>query len=104
MTLRQQRMKINNEVAYLQQQLSAKQKELAAIDKRIALEDKVPNVSDHALIRYLERVMGFDLNQVREKMLSTTVYSAIEAGADAVSIDNIKFVVKDKTIVTTVGK
>jgi hypothetical protein len=104
MKLRQQRMNINNEVAYLQQQLSIKQKELAVLDKRIALEDKAVTVSDHALVRYLERAMGFNLNQIRDKMLSDTVRDAIEAGASGVSIDNVKFVVKDKTIITTLDK
>lgn len=59
-------------------------------------------VSDHALVRYMERVMGYDMNQVRNLILTDEVKSFIKAGACTIKKDGYTLRVVDNTIVTVV--
>jgi len=59
----------------------------------------VAHVTDHAVLRYLERVKGVDIDAVRVE-LGHIVDKAIEAGAGAAVIDGVKYILNDKTIVT----
>lgn len=60
-----------------------------------------PIVSDHALLRYLERVKGVDVESIKSEMLTPTVRMAINAGAQAVKLGcGAKIVIKGATIVT----
>lgn len=68
----------------------------------VAKEAAEPRVSDHAVIRYLERKHGFDFDGVRAEILTPDRVAAIRAGATSIRHDGIKFVVKDGVIVTTV--
>ena len=62
---------------------------------------KKPKVSDHAVIRYLERRYNVDIEAIKDEMLTPQVCTAIRAGAEAISVNNIKFMVCNHTIVTT---
>ena len=63
------------------------------------------SVSDHAIIRYLERVGGFDINQLRQQ-IGIRVSDAAKSGASAVLVDGFEFVIRrdesGKLVVTTV--
>jgi hypothetical protein len=39
-------------------------------------------VSDHAVIRFFERAMGFDIEQVRERIVTNSLNDAIKATGD----------------------
>lgn len=56
-------------------------------------------VTDHALIRYIERVLGHDLDDIRDE-IATRVERAAEIGAEAVIVDGFRFVVDNKKVVT----
>jgi hypothetical protein len=58
-------------------------------------------VSDHALIRYLERVMDVPVEQIRADMLTDTVLQAMALNASSVHGDGFKFVIDNFTLVTT---
>ena len=58
-------------------------------------------VSDHALIRYLERVQGFDLERFR-KEISEIVTGAARAGATQVSHSGFTYCIRDSSTVTTI--
>lgn len=62
-----------------------------------------PRVSDHALLRYLERVHGADVEKARRAVMTDAVRDAILAGASGVTVDGVKFIVKNLTIVTAVN-
>jgi hypothetical protein len=47
-------------------------------------------VSDHALVRYLERVGGFDLSKLRQE-LGTRVADAAKAGATTVTMEGFAY-------------
>lgn len=59
-------------------------------------------VSDHALLRYIERVNGIDFDDARRSILTPTVVEAIRAGAKRVRVDGMVYIIKDKTIVTII--
>lgn len=57
-------------------------------------------VTDHAVLRYLERVKGMDIDAIRREILTPGVVASIKAGATAVIISGTRFQVTDGTIVT----
>lgn len=70
-------------------------------------------VSDHAVLRWLERAHGIDLEPVRSMIAGKTM-NAAELGAAAVCIDSVRYVLRDvseflegdrvETVVTTTLK
>ncbi|MCA3456576.1 MAG: hypothetical protein IOC92_02580 [Rhodobacter sp.] len=61
-------------------------------------------VSDHAVLRYLERVGGFDIERLRRE-IARRVETAVQAGACGVVVDGWSFRIKDGPhgpVVTTV--
>lgn len=61
----------------------------------------VPRVSDHALLRYIERVKGVDLDAMRAGILTPEITAAIQVGATRVKIEGVTFVIEGNVIVTT---
>lgn len=67
--------------------------------------DLVPRVSDHALVRFLERACGFELGPLRtaiQASLNRAVQAAGEIGSNefTVSADGLLYVVRNGTLVT----
>ena len=58
------------------------------------------HVTDHALIRYLERHHGFDLDKYRRELMTKTVREAIRAGATSVKMKGGTLVLRGSTVVT----
>jgi hypothetical protein len=58
-------------------------------------------VTDHALVRYMERVIGLPVEQIRAEMLTDTVLQAMSMNASSVSGDGFKLVIDNFSIVTT---
>lgn len=61
-----------------------------------------PRLSDHALLRYLERVKGVDVKAVRQEIMSRSVIEAIQGGATAVIINGRKMPVSSAGVIITV--
>jgi len=61
-----------------------------------------PKVSDHALVRYLERAKNVDIEALRREILTPERESAIRSGARKIKVDNISFIVRDQVVVTTI--
>ncbi len=59
-----------------------------------------PTVTDHALLRYIERVHGVDIEAIRSAILTPAVVTAIKAGAAAVRSDECRYTIKDMAVVT----
>lgn len=57
-------------------------------------------VSDHALVRYMQRVKRFDMDAVREEILTPDRIIAIENGCTSIKIDGVSFKVMDGVVVT----
>lgn len=59
-----------------------------------------PRVTDHAVLRYIERVLGFDVDAIRDRIMSKTVRDAIRSHAEAVTIDGYRYAIKAGAVVT----
>jgi hypothetical protein len=59
-------------------------------------------VSDHAVIRYLERARCIDIDAIRSEILTPDRIRAIENGATRIKVGRFEFLVIDRTIVTII--
>lgn len=58
----------------------------------------VRGVSDHAVVRYLERVIGFDIDALRARIMTPTIERAIRSGVARVRIPEGVVVVREGMI------
>ena len=90
----------------MQKELSTAQHDLQeanlVLQKIEKLESLNPRVSDHAVIRYMERKLGQDFDDIRKIILTDEVKDAINAGAKSIKFDGMKLRVKDKCITTVI--
>lgn len=63
------------------------------------MKKPVAHVTDHAVLHYLERVKGIDIDAVRVE-LGHVVDKAIEMGAGAAVVDGVKYILEARTVVT----
>ena len=61
-------------------------------------------VTDHALIRWIERVNGFNMDQFRQAIVDQGLYAALKSGATCYTRDGVEYVIKDGRIVTVIAK
>lgn len=61
------------------------------------------DVSDHALVNYLERIKGMDLETIR-RQIGRTVQDGIEKGANGVISEGIVYRLQDNAVVTIARK
>lgn len=59
-----------------------------------------PRVTDHAVLRYIERVYGVDVDHLRSLIMTDLVRNAILAGATKVKSDGFVYVLGDNAVVT----
>ena len=75
---------------------------LAEVERRSRPAEDV-HITDHALLRYVERVFGIDVDAVRREILTDGVAKCIELGASTITVKGIQFRVKDRSIVTVIA-
>lgn len=63
-----------------------------------------PRMSDHALLRYIERIMEIDVEALRLEVMTDSVKSALKMGASGVTVNGVKMVAKDGVIVTVLSE
>ena len=81
-----------------------------AVDYVCSLERKIlaetirqqPHISDHALVRILERVYGIDIAALKRKVLSDQDRIFIGLGATKIKKGRHYFVIKGKAVVTVI--
>lgn len=59
-----------------------------------------PHVSDHAVVRWLERIQGVDVDAIRERILDPKVRAACEIGATGIKIDGFEYVIERGSVIT----
>ena len=59
-----------------------------------------PQVSDHALLRWLQRRYGLDVEAERRKIDRLTD-AAVRIGATTVKVEGVQFVIKGGRVITT---
>lgn len=70
---------------------------------KLNTKNETPFVSDHAVLRYLERKKGMNIKKIRNEILTPDVESAIRAGALSITIDGMKFAIINKVITTCIN-
>ena len=72
------------------------------VNRQIKVSRKPLTISDHALIRYLERSVGVNTDEIRQSILDT-IGSVSKLGNGKFPIgDGIRAVVKDRVVVTII--
>jgi len=61
-----------------------------------------PRVSDHAVLRYIERTKGYDVEAVRREILTPEVCAALRAGASAYTVNGVSFKAHNGTLTTVI--
>lgn len=56
-------------------------------------------VTDHAVLRYLERAHGLDIEAVRDHLAGRAM-TGVQLGASAVIIEGVKLILKDSVLIT----
>jgi len=91
----------NVQITYLQEHAGKLQRELKDLNNAASKE---PRVSDHALLRYCERVMGANLAEIRHALLIQTAdkIGVLGSGSFPISTPYGKAtaIVRESTIVT----
>jgi len=59
----------------------------------------LPSVTDHAVLRYLERKHGVDIEAIRAH-IAQLVARGVEKQGDAVVVEGVKFVLRGNVVVT----
>lgn len=81
--------------------IDAKIKEIDNAIKNIRF---APRVSDHALLRYLQRKYKVDFDSLRDEILTETVIKAINLGVSSITVDGFKLMIHDKCVTTVLDK
>lgn len=93
---------LENEVATAQRKLAGLKAEMLELTLKLNKPKEGITVSDHALIRYLERKFKLDVESLKKEILTPEREAAIKMGATKIKAEGIDFVVKNNTIVTSV--
>lgn len=89
-----------NRQSKLQKALNEHENEMSDILLSLNKDNDKIEVTDHALVRYLEK--RFDLEQFRKEILTDINIQAIKAGADSISVNSQKFVIKNNKVITVI--
>jgi hypothetical protein len=95
--------RLEDVVAAVQRHRSSLGEIESEIRRREARDAIVPSISDHALLRYIERVHGVDVEALKVDLLSDKLVLAIKAGATGLKTSEGTFVIKGASVVTFLG-
>ena len=94
-------------ISEMQTKVIDAQNDLKAVREEIAKRTRVdpePRLTDHALLRYLERIEGIDIPAIRSGIMTDKVIAAIKAGASSITVSGAKFRIVDNNLVTIIEK
>ena len=97
------RRKLSKEMGELDSEAARLKKELVAIEKRRAELRGGVAISDHALVRWMERHHGLDLDVYRQEIASPTLRRAIISGVDGLKTAEGSFKIKEGVVTTFVS-
>ena len=94
-------------ISQLSKQQTIKEKEISDLKTKIAdshvtgLIEGQYQITDHALVRYFERVQGVDIGKIKREIFTDDVVELIQTfGSGKIIKDGFLIVVKDKVIIT----
>ena len=65
--------------------------------------DWSPKISDHALLRFIERVDGIDVESARRRMQTDGLRRAVAVGLGSFRLGDVKLIIKDGRVITTLA-
>lgn len=94
------------EIGNKQREYGNKLKTIKSIEEQIKSIEKKGNkvkISEHAIVRYFERVRGFDISEIEKEILTEEVLKLIDALGGSGTYPNKEFkVVMKNNMVTTI--
>lgn len=63
---------------------------------------KKPKISDHAMLRYLERTGRIDLAALEKEILTPDLITALKAGCTKFKVNGFTYILNKGTVVTVV--
>lgn len=88
----------------INKKIEATEKEVERLNNVYTGLTKYEYLTDHALVRYLERSGAVDVKAIRKNLLNESVALGLINGANKVIIGNFEFIVKNGKIVTSIDK
>ena len=61
-------------------------------------------ISDHAILRYLERHYNLDMDEIKKEILPDKIKALVEAGATRYTVNGMEFRIDGGVIVTAVQR
>jgi len=98
---------LNREVNQLNKRIKEKMDKLDRVDDLIHQQTQDIKVSEHAVLRYVERVLKVDTDAIRNALLPDKVKEqALRLGSGTYPISNgiLKIVIKDNVVTTCLTK
>jgi len=101
--LEQEAARLAKDITALELQLGQARATFQTLNAEIARRKRPapePRLSDHALLRYLERIKGVDVEGARREIMTPGIVAAVKAMATSVIVNGARFLVKEGAIVT----
>jgi hypothetical protein len=90
----------------IKMELMTKEKQIKEVEKKIQnLQGCDENiiVSEHAIVRYLERVYGLDLEKIKHEIIpEKTITQAKMVGNGRYKVDDYTLLIKDNVVITVI--
>lgn len=99
-TIDQQMKKLQSDLTALSAARAKLTVTRASLEEQIRDHQKPPVVTDHAVLRYLQRHQGIDVEAIRKRLLSPTVITAMDFGASRVKTSEGNLRIVNRTVVT----
>lgn len=99
---------LKNEISVKQREYSQKINSINSIKEEISKLEKVDNsefrVSEHAIVRYFERVKGFNIDDIQKEILNDKIKEMTKTIGSNGTFPNDGFsvIIKDSTVTTVI--
>jgi uncharacterized coiled-coil DUF342 family protein len=95
----EERNKTNEQVQSIADNISKIDRQISNIRK--SHKSNKTGITDHALLRYLERIHGFDTEEVRKKLMTDSLRKCMETyKTGKVTENSITYIFRDNVVVT----
>lgn len=65
---------------------------------------RIHPISDHALLRYIERVLGGNIKEMKDAILTEEIKTAIGLGASGITKDGFYYAIENGKVITVMKK
>jgi DNA gyrase/topoisomerase IV subunit A len=103
--LQQESARIESQISELERTVADLRASFGTIRSELAKRlrpSPEPRCSEHALLRFIERVYGVNIDAARAEIMTPAVVAALKAGVTAVTVKGVKMLAKEGVIVTVV--